>query len=821
LLVLRPHFKLRGKQILHAVSAESCAELTDFELRIWNTLQQPASVDSIRTGFGKGADAVIGKFLQAQYCDAVESTFPANRRKVLVVEPHADDSTLSIGGTLWLRRHECEFVIATMATRSNHAYGHISGSGFLHIDDATQVRRLESEHFARIIGGTHVAVGMTDAALRYRDDDWTADFYSRHRISVRVRTSRAPDAAELRIWTDAVKRLLIDHPSEEIWIPLGGPHTDHILTAASCFAAFRSDPAAVVDRTIRIYSEFPYAARYPHHMRQVFAALEDSGIVLEESRIPIDGVRDQKTRLASIYDSQNIQEMLPDTDASASIGEPAGSFIERLWAVRRMPVHGDPSARILAVVSGARDESVARWLARNRTRERLRIVLLVPSGRWPEDLSTFEAEFPNATFDVYASPASQAEVADHPSERVKVRPLGAGMLAWLLLSVRFVFSPRGGPVLVHVSDRRLRLARLLARSWLRSDTMIVTSIDSLTVSVPSEPAAEPSGAPEAVSSVGVVVIGRNEGPRLRRCLESGVRESGKIVYVDSGSSDGSVALARSMGLHTVELDPGTPFSAARARNAGFDELLRLHPDLSFVQFVDGDCELYTGWLAIAATFLRNHERIAVISGRLREKYPEQSVYNTLCDMEWDVPAGEVKDCGGIAMMRRDAFQEVHGFRVDLIAGEEPELCVRLRKRGWRIWRLRDNMSWHDSAMTRFGQWWRREQRAGHAFAEGAELHGSAPENHYVREFRSALVWGLAIPVIIVALTVMTGPAGLISLLVYPAQIVRLALQGKRTSRENWLRAAFLVMGKFPEMLGEIRFFGRRTLGRRPRLIEYK
>ena len=323
------------------------------------------------------------------------------------------------------------------------------------------------------------------------------------------------------------------------------------------------------------------------------------------------------------------------------------------------------------------------------------------------------------------------------------------------------------------------------------------------------------------SAIGVVVIGRNEGERLRKCLTSGVREVSRIIYVDSGSTDDSVTLARSLGVETHELDPDAPFSAARARNEGFRRLRQADPNFLFVQFVDGDCELNNGWLETAAGFLRDHKDSAVVSGRLHEKFPSKSIYNTLCDIEWDVPAGEVTDCGGIAMMRADAFESVQGFRIDLIAGEEPELCVRLRQRGWRIWRLTQAMALHDSAMLRFGQWWKRELRAGHAFAEGAEIHGAPPERHYVREFRSALFWGLGTPVITLALTWSMGPAGLLTFGIYPIQIVRLALRGARSGRENWLRATFLVIGKFPQMIGQLQFYTRRALGLRPRLIEHK
>ena len=321
--------------------------------------------------------------------------------------------------------------------------------------------------------------------------------------------------------------------------------------------------------------------------------------------------------------------------------------------------------------------------------------------------------------------------------------------------------------------------------------------------------------------IGVVVIGRNEGERLRRCLDSLARRAQPLVYVDSGSSDGSAAMARAKGAVVVDLDASVPFTAARARNEGFRRLRELAPDLACVQFVDGDCELADGWLAHAARFLAHHENVAAVCGRLREKYPHRTVYNMLCDMEWDTPVGEAKACGGIAMMRGAAFAGAGGYRADLVAGEEPELCVRLRASGWHIWRLGEEMAVHDAAMSRFHQWWTRALRTGYAFAQGAALHGAPPERHGVRESRSAWFWGLAVPLGIGALAPWWGASALVLLLLYPLQMVRLAVRGGRSRSENWWRAGFLVLGKFPEMLGQLKFRLHRHRGGQPRLIEYK
>ena len=322
------------------------------------------------------------------------------------------------------------------------------------------------------------------------------------------------------------------------------------------------------------------------------------------------------------------------------------------------------------------------------------------------------------------------------------------------------------------------------------------------------------------SRVGVVVIGRNEGERLRACLESVIGRAVAVVYVDSGSNDGSVELARSLGVMPVELDMRVPFTAARARNEGFRRLIELDDSLMYVQFVDGDCEVVEDWLARSVEFLDANSKVAAVCGRRRERFPQASIYNRLCDIEWDTPVGETKACGGDAMMRVDVLRAVGGYRADLIAGEEPELCVRLRATGWHIWRLDAEMTLHDAALTRFGQWWKRALRGGHAFAEGASLHGVPPERHYVRESRRAWIWGIALPLFIFGASLFDPlAAGLV--LIYPLQVLRIALRSDLTSKANWWRSLFLVLARFPEGLGQVKFLLARWRGKRSALIEYK
>jgi len=325
-----------------------------------------------------------------------------------------------------------------------------------------------------------------------------------------------------------------------------------------------------------------------------------------------------------------------------------------------------------------------------------------------------------------------------------------------------------------------------------------------------------------LSSLGVVVIGRNEGERLTRCLHSVGDLAQNLVYVDSGSTDGSIEFGRSMAAAVVELDMDSPFTAARARNAGFKKLLELRPGLDYVFFVDGDCEVQNGWLAKAHEFLSQHERVAIVWGYRRELHPDKSIYNMLCDYEWwDIQNGESKICGGDALIRVSAFNQVAGYRPELICGEEPEMCVRMRKLGWMIWRLGVPMTLHDVAMFHFGQWWKRSLRAGYGFAQGAALHGTSTDRHGVPETVRAWVWGFCIPAASFLATIVFGWWGLIGLCIYPIQISRIATRGKRSPRENWLRATALVVSKFAEMFGQMKYLMDRVRGVRSGLIEYK
>ena len=314
--------------------------------------------------------------------------------------------------------------------------------------------------------------------------------------------------------------------------------------------------------------------------------------------------------------------------------------------------------------------------------------------------------------------------------------------------------------------------------------------------------------------IDAVVIGRNEGARLVACLASLRGQVRRVVYVDSGSTDESLAAAEAVGAMAVALDLERPFTAARARNAGLAALAADPPE--FVQMVDGDCTVDPGWIAAALAGFAAQPKAAVICGRRRERFAGASVYNALADREWNTPVGRAMACGGDALIRYDAVTTVGGYREGLIAGEEPELCLRLRAVGAEVWRIDAEMTLHDAAMMRFGQWWRRMVRAGHAFGEGAALHGFG---HWGAEVRRALVWSVALPLVVIMAGVL-HPLGWLLALAYPVQVLRLGLRDGGTGRA-FRFAVFTVVGRFAEGWGALGFYAGRVMGRRRGLIEYK
>jgi glycosyltransferase involved in cell wall biosynthesis len=327
--------------------------------------------------------------------------------------------------------------------------------------------------------------------------------------------------------------------------------------------------------------------------------------------------------------------------------------------------------------------------------------------------------------------------------------------------------------------------------------------------------------------LGIVVIGRNEGERLCLCLKSIYDgTSCPVIYVDSGSTDNSVAIARSLGGEVWELDSKQSFSAARARNEGIARLIEMHPAIQFVQFIDGDCTIAVGWLDAAQKALLADSGRAAVLGHLQERNPEATPYNRLCALEWHSPPGDLinfGNFGGISMMRVDVLHKLGGFNAEVIAGEDSELGVRMGLAGYKVTKIDHQMATHDANIVTFRQWWLRAVRAGHAIGQRARLNGNTKLRDCMRERASTWLWGIGLPLTILILLV---PSHGLSVLLVGCYLMlfyrvrRFRYRQGDNLQDASLYAKFMLLAKFANGVGLIKFY-MNSMARRYKIIEYK
>ena len=245
--------------------------------------------------------------------------------------------------------------------------------------------------------------------------------------------------------------------------------------------------------------------------------------------------------------------------------------------------------------------------------------------------------------------------------------------------------------------------------------------------------------PDDRPRLSVVVIGRNEGPRLQRCLSSIEMielppDEVEVVYVDSGSTDGSVARAQEAGARVVEW-PSDYATPGGARNRGWAAA-----SAQYVLFLDADCRLEPDFPREALTEF-DDPKVAIVFGIIRERKPDESIYTQVFEHDWVRPAvrGPMAYSAGVALVRSSALEASGGFDEKLMAAEEPELCRRLIAGGWIVLGIPAPMAVHELGIRTFRAYWIRLVRRGYGNAQAKDSLGSG--HALVRELRRS---GLAV-----------------------------------------------------------------------------
>jgi LmbE family N-acetylglucosaminyl deacetylase len=481
-----PHYRLRGDALHFLVSRRPAAQFDAGERRVWEALDGAATVADLVRRFPGEAEAALQRFVAAGLCLLVETGFRSGRRRVLVIEPHADDGVLSLGGTLWSRRHDCEFTILTLAGVSNFTSYYYLDHDYFDVDEISALRGAESALLARALGGRHVALPLAEGPLRYRPGRWSVEWFRRHRASVSAFISRTSGPAELAEWTDALALALAAHPADEIWAPLGiAPHTDHELARNAFLALLEQDPELPRRVPVRLYQEVPYAARYPHVTARVLAELAAEGASLEPEPVPIADAFADKLRLVSLFGSQfKLASMQPDLESAARAAAGAGGgMAEMLYRVAAAPAHPDDLAlSVVAPEVKALAGALGPWLARHRDARRVRIFLRPPAGRWADDARALLAALPGARLEVRAAGEALPEIEELRSPRVTVGPIADGARAWALAMLRADLRGPAPTLIVTFADR-VREGSLLARLLPLSDTLVVPGMNHLALAL--------------------------------------------------------------------------------------------------------------------------------------------------------------------------------------------------------------------------------------------------------------------------------------------------------------------------------------------------
>lgn len=328
-----------------------------------------------------------------------------------------------------------------------------------------------------------------------------------------------------------------------------------------------------------------------------------------------------------------------------------------------------------------------------------------------------------------------------------------------------------------------------------------------------------------MSLIGIVIIGRNEGERLIKCINSVLAYSQMIIYVDSGSSDGSCEAATKLNVEVVELDMSIPFTAARARNAGFQRLCQKYSTVEYVQFLDGDMQVVDGWLEVATNTLSNNPEVVAVCGCRQELYPEKSIYNRICDVEWQIgDIGPTTNFGGDVMIKCLSLESVGGYDEKVIAAEDDELAVRLRQAGGTILRINHASTLHDANIHSFSQWWQRAKRCGYGFAMVNSIHGKLPERKFVKEVRRTCLWGGFVPILILISLIPTKGLSLLLLTRYLFTFLKVTYQTHQQGfswYHSWAWGLSCSLSVFPSFLGICKFYQDLLRQKTPEIIEYK
>jgi len=308
-------------------------------------------------------------------------------------------------------------------------------------------------------------------------------------------------------------------------------------------------------------------------------------------------------------------------------------------------------------------------------------------------------------------------------------------------------------------------------------------------------------------AISCVVIGINCENTLTACLESMKTLHSpapeEIIYVDGGSKDKSVSIAKAIsGIKVIEGNFKNP-TPGKGRNAGWHAATG-----EWIQFFDGDTIAEKRWFLNAVKYIR--EGVAAIFGKRQEKNRNKNWFHFIADLEWLQPISDAKFFGGDVLIRRTVLEETGGYDDSLIGGEDPELSFRIRKKGWKIIGADTVMCYHDINMISLKQYLTRAVRSGYAYAEaGLKMLKYGEKEWFFKTAKISLKAILVIALII--LGIFSGFQLALILAVATAffpllKTLKFKERFKITFKEALIYAVNCSIVMWPQFLGVLKYF---------------
>lgn len=297
--------------------------------------------------------------------------------------------------------------------------------------------------------------------------------------------------------------------------------------------------------------------------------------------------------------------------------------------------------------------------------------------------------------------------------------------------------------------------------------------------------------------VSVIIKTLNEARYIERAIRSAIEAvrivGGEVILADSGSSDGTVTIARRFPVRIVRLRDIEERSCGIGPQLGYQVA-----DGRYVYILDGDMELDPAFLPNALAAMAENPRLGGVAGMVEEC--SEASYQFRGRKRRNSQRGpgpaRVLEMGGL--YRREALEDVGYFsNRNLHACEELELALRLSSAGWEMRRLPVRSVRHHGRSEGnwsllFGRW-----RSRYLDGAGELLRVSLGKPYFWRALSSMRH-------LVIALLIWVGLlAGLALLLTMPVLLLLTLLAAGFLILVRYLRAGSLSDAVFGQVVWQV------------------